>query len=280
MVAIWLAAGIVTIVVVTAYFTTFPHPSEVHERWGQFGDYFGGILNPAIAWLALVTLLLTLNMQRREWRDARTAIARQSFERTFFEMVGLHNAITSSIVTPRWWVQHALNLSTAELRELSGRACFGYFREGLWTEYKEAHGAASELRRVKIAYAKVYNAHEEVLGHYYRNFYRILKYVDASRDIAEERKRDYTGILRAQLSSDELRVMYYSSLSAEGEKLRPLLEEYSMFDNLRPGRLISVRHADVDFYKRDAWGCRAVEVQNRLDKHYAVTFDEPPQPAM
>ena len=278
MTVILVAGGLVTGFVLRAYFSTFPYLSDTHERWGQFGDYFGGILNPAIAGLALMTLLITLDIQRREWRDAKTAIARQSFERTFFEMVGLHNDITTGVVTPKDWIQYEMSLPTSEIGELSGRVCFGYFRGGLWKEYKKTRAAASELRRVKLAYKKIYDKHEEILGHYYRNFYRILKYVEASRDISDKKKKDYTGILRAQLSSDELFVMYYSSLSIEGEKLRPLLEEYSMFDNLRPGKLIKIRHADVDFYKREAWGCRAVEVQRRLDKLYAVTSEERPQP--
>ena len=132
---------------------------------------------------------------------------------------------------------------------------------------------------MKLAYKEIHDKHEQVVGHYYRNFYRILKYVKASGDIPDEKKKDYTGILRAQLSSDELFVMYYSSLYIEGEKLRPFLEEYSMFDNLRPRKLIKIRHADEDFYKREAWGCRAREVQRRLDKFYAVTSEERPQPA-
>lgn len=279
MAIISLAAVLAASVVLAVYFRTFPYPSATHERWGEFGDYFGGILNPTIAGLALLTLLLTLNIQRREWRDAKTAIARQSFERTFFEMVRLHNDITGGVATPRSWIPHGVALPTSTLGELSGRACFGYFREGLWSEYKKARKAASELRRVKLAYRKLYDAHEDILGHYYRNFYRILKYVKASRDITDEKKKDYTGILRAQLSSDELFVMYYSSLSMEGEKLRPLLEAYSMFDNLPPGKLIKIRHADVDFYKRGAWGCRAGEVQRRLAKLYAVTSEARPQPA-
>ena len=93
---------------------------------------------------------------------------------------------------------------------------------------------------MKLAYKEIHDKHEQVVGHYYRNFYRILKYVKASGDIPDEKKKDYTGILRAQLSSDELFVMYYSSLYIEGEKLRPFLEEYSMFDNLRPRKLIKI----------------------------------------
>ena len=137
MAAISVVAGLVTGVVLISYFIKFPHLSETHERWGQFGDYFGGILNPAIAGLALMTLLLTLNIQRREWKDAKTAIARQNFERTFFEMVRLHNDITSGVATPKVWIQHSEPLPTSELGELSGRACFGYFRGELWKEYKK-----------------------------------------------------------------------------------------------------------------------------------------------
>ena len=49
------------------YFYTFNGElSASHERWGTFGDFFGGVLNPTLSFLALIALLLTLSLQGKQ----------------------------------------------------------------------------------------------------------------------------------------------------------------------------------------------------------------------
>ena len=42
--------------------------------WGQFGDYFGGLLNPVIAFSAFLWLARGVQIQRQEMRDAYRAL--------------------------------------------------------------------------------------------------------------------------------------------------------------------------------------------------------------
>ena len=95
---------------------------------------------------------------------------------------------------------------------------------------------------------------EHEVGHYFRNFYRILKFVDDS-DV--ENKKQYAGILRAQMSSFELLLTFYSTLHTVGTKLKPLVERYGMFDNLELGRLLD-RETEVSLYARSAYGSQDV----------------------
>lgn len=70
-----------------AYITEFGF-SRVSNRgaWGEFGDYFGGILNPLFALLAFLSALWSINVQQKEARAAavelgnQTNIARRQFE--------------------------------------------------------------------------------------------------------------------------------------------------------------------------------------------------------
>lgn len=39
--------------------------SKDQEVWAQFGDYFGGVLNPVFAFLAFIALLITINLQNK-----------------------------------------------------------------------------------------------------------------------------------------------------------------------------------------------------------------------
>lgn len=71
--AIGLIAAIVTI---ATYANHFPGPiSAEHAHWGTFGDFFGGSLNPILAFLGLIALLLTLLVQSRELELSRQELA-------------------------------------------------------------------------------------------------------------------------------------------------------------------------------------------------------------
>ena len=71
------------------YFFHFSGPiSSDPERWGQFGDYLGGTLNPLLSFLSLIALVLTVSMQRRQLELAREQLAnsREELEATRSEL--------------------------------------------------------------------------------------------------------------------------------------------------------------------------------------------------
>ncbi len=49
-----------------------------HEKWGQFGDYFGGVLNPIFAMFAFIALLYSISLQIRELKEASSALTTQA----------------------------------------------------------------------------------------------------------------------------------------------------------------------------------------------------------
>lgn len=87
------------------------------------------------------------------------------------------------------------------------------------------------------AYESMYNNNEENIGHYFRNLYRIVKFIEdhrfsADEDINELEKRKYRGILRAQLSSNELLMLFYNVVYSEkGKKFALLLKGKNFFDD-------------------------------------------------
>lgn len=48
--------------------------SEKVEVWAQFGDYFGGLLNPVIAFVAFLWLVRSVKLQQEELRKMNTEI--------------------------------------------------------------------------------------------------------------------------------------------------------------------------------------------------------------
>lgn len=63
------------------YFFKFRGPlSDSQEVWGQFGDFVGGTLNPMLAFLSLIALVLTVSMQRRQLDISRAELKNSKAE--------------------------------------------------------------------------------------------------------------------------------------------------------------------------------------------------------
>lgn len=199
---------------------------ETASYWGQIGDFSGGMLNPILSFLALIAVIYNLSLQRKGMEDARTEAReaniiqdkqtniykKQAFESSVISLVGLHSKIASevrfrdAVGTEAIWALHTklMNLQTI----ISAR-----------------HNPI-ELSETLEAAERFMTEHSRSLGHYFRNIYQILKFIDDHESLYEfnihdlgddenrwskirntrrfrldyVEKRRYANILRAQLS--------------------------------------------------------------------------------
>ncbi len=144
-----------------------------HERWGTFGDFMGGTLNPILSFFALIAVLLTIILQskeleatREELKRSATAqekseislknqsdiLSRQQFEQTFFSFLQQHNAALEKI-------------SAVSGNREKGLSDLDIVRESIF-------GAAS----IEEAKAKL-EENNGLSGHYFRILYQLLKFI-------------------------------------------------------------------------------------------------------
>lgn len=230
--------------VLLLYFLNFSGGlSERQENWGAFGDFIGGSLNPFFSFLALIAILLTIIVQSRELNLSTIELSRsaaalkeqsktltvQNFENTFFQMVRLHNDIVNGIDLRA----KGGNITT------QGRDCFEVFYEKRFSkEYGKKNtelSGAPFLEIAQSAYQEIFNKNQGEVGHYFRNLYTIIRYIDDS--VVNEKKK-YIRIIRAQLSSYEIALLFYNSLHSVGrERFKPLIERYELLENMDLGML-------------------------------------------
>ena len=258
---------------------------KIAER-GQFGDSFGAV-NALFSGLAFGGVICAILLQKRELKLQRKTLEatqveikgqkeqlaaqnqtlqRQNFESSFFQLLSVHNA-NFNVMN----FQGAQDLEIAGLekeKELSqtmisqanvtedqiqyrvyyGRDCFTYILQGLRNIHNYYEQSEEEERSQK---------EEELLttvGHYFRHLYQVVKFVDDQKDFPKdfEEKKRYTDFIHAQLSNDELGVLFYLGLSNQGAKFKILVEEYSLFENLPLDMLIN--EEDKDLYAPSAYG--------------------------
>ena len=152
-------------------------PVVFAKDWSGYGDFVGGVLGPILTFITFMGLLITIVLQQTELRETRTelaksadaldgqltALTRQNFEATFFQMLTLHNTMVSSMDI------HRKNQVTLE-----GRDCFRFFAERLSNIYH--YERSSDSIDIKDVYADFWNDHHQNLGYYFRYLYYYFPY--------------------------------------------------------------------------------------------------------
>lgn len=184
---------------------------------------------------------LELAGQKAEMAKQNETLEKQKFENTFFQLLANHNAIVNTI--DLWSYRNMA-------RELSaqGRDCFVIFYTRLQSKISKPREKHS-MDKIFEIYVQFFQDNVSDLGHYFRNLYHIIKFIEESQ--IEDKKR-YTNFVRAQLSTGELALLFYNCLSKFGnEKFKPLIEKYSLLKNMDHGLLFNQEH--LELYNENAF---------------------------
>jgi len=212
----WVFPVIVLAFIVIAWGATW-YFLQGDENRGTFGDMFGAV-NALFSGLAFGGVIYAILLQRKELKlqrkeleltrgelkgqkeqmqDQNVTLKKQNFESTFFQLLRLHNDITNDI-----------DLVGEGNKITKGRDCFRVFYERFkktWGKSRAEHQGDTEKERINNTYLAFYERYQSKFGHYFRSLYNIIKLIDNS-ELPD--KRLYTNLVRAQLSSFELALLF------------------------------------------------------------------------
>lgn len=242
LVAILLAAVISAVLVIGFYVAYFKNvPIEANAGiWGQFGDFFGGTLNPIFGFLSVMALLAALVIQGRELKVSseelrnsalalnaqNKAIAHQSFEQTFFSWLKSYKDMLGS-------VEYVIK----EIEFNGGRALRRWWVSSLTVDHLGGPDSQKNPGLAKVAmleWERLYHNNEYQLDSLFRNLYRLILWVDSQHEsrMSAAQKWFYISIVRAQLSWIEMVYLFYNGYTDRGKNFKQLVEKYALFDNL------------------------------------------------
>lgn len=184
-----------------------------------------------------------LEGQKQQMIEQNKTLRQQRFENTFFQMLNLHHQIVNGI-----------DIKYPSSGIIQGRDCFKHIYERLSETCRNIKNAAKiesfGIGKTMLEYDRIYKANQSDFGHYFRNLYTITKFIHSSDS---EDKQKYADILRAQLSSHELLLLFYNGLSEYGnKKFKPLIEQYQLLKNIPLQVLIELEHKKE--YQSSAFG--------------------------
>lgn len=195
--------------------------------------------------------------QRHEMRRSAESLAKQTFESTFFQMLRVLGETRDAVVCPSTLGPIVTPMySGVPGEEIRGRKAILVMSRFLRRNLTGI--PAKDLEKAYLEFYGVRSASD--LGQYFRVLDRLFKYVKES-DAAD--KRNYTGLVRAQVSDAEFFMVFYNAISSMGRvNALPLSEEFDLFDNFAAGflanpeehrRLVESKFAeDSPHYRDDA----------------------------
>lgn len=194
-----------------------------------------GFTGTFIAWGAAALTFIAFWVQYKANLQQREDLRVERFEHNFFELLHLFQEVVEEL---------DLDLSLMGDTIYNKRDVFQRLYEGDPTklpnleQFEQDYTVqASVLKfgiQVYARYGKLDVAFDSdpihSLDHYFRLFYRILKYVDES-SLSDRAKYSYIGILRSLLSQYELLLIYYNG--KKFHKLNKLINKYAILKNIR-----------------------------------------------
>ncbi len=202
--------------------------SDEQSTWADFGNYFGGALTPALAFLSLIALLWTIQLQsdalevsREELRrsteqleKSAKALQKQNFEGTYFQML------------------RRFNDSVGEMSQGDGKGRDVLFRISMLLFNKLNSASTDDIASLKARYEEFHQKYRKDLDPYFRLLFHIFTFIDRS-ELLEDERVVYANIARAQLTNYELRLLFYNGMVGEGKQgFKPLIERYGLLKHL------------------------------------------------
>lgn len=274
---------------------------------GVFGDS-AGFWNAIFSALAMFGVIITLYYQRNKDLDEGKRLRQAQFQDEFYRLTSFLSELVANLeirpkveknvqttiftdLSDKWSVEPSETDTKNKESVVRGRSCFKYLFEestdGNIKQYliEQERLAKSENKETDINQDELRALIEVPFGHYFRYIYRILKHIDESNllddiDDAEYIRKEYASILRAQLSTYELLLIFYNALHPEFQNTsKRLIEKFAIFNNLNPKYLVlmSERMYYGNIVKAQSMSKDPDEYDK--NKHYSYTaFRKPTAP--
>ena len=219
-----------------------------HANRGPYGDMFG-MINSLFSGFALAGIIFTILLQRQELRYQREELRAtreefkqqnetmqiQRFENTFFKMLELLNNTVSNV-----YFQFE---SKAKIHRDEGLRAFHRWPSLMAELYRSK--LTDDNRSV---WTSALRDHFQGTGLIFEPFFEtvsaILQIIDAEfeEDETTGPKNRYVTLLRSQLSTAQMLVLYYYLISIRGGSFYRLANKYQLIARVHPNNLFHISH--------------------------------------
>jgi hypothetical protein len=211
-------------------------------RTGDLGDGFAviGALFPALAFGGVIVAIILqrqeLRLQRQELSLTRNELAGQKtqleaqnrtmsrdlFESCFFQMLRLNrDCLTTFTALFPESHQHVTGLHAF-------RQAAALLVEHARFEFSPPPSTEQRAELIASDFSRYCLSAPSDFGHYFRNLYHVFSFIDQS-DLSHSEKERYARIVRAQLSTAELILLFANAQTTKGRPFTTFIRRYALF---------------------------------------------------
>lgn len=227
LISVTAAALLVIIIVAGRYIWEFSvHVLSEQDKWGQFGDYFGGVLNPIFSFFAFVAILYTLRTQVSASEEGERRHVEQLREQRLFQLMGLvnENALGTKIIDVAFVASkhntyalghQAQNLALIRLSDrLAQRVSNVAQTSKAEMEMEMEAEAEADMKIFKSGeqeFKEWRKTNWDSLGLYLGSVFLVLEFI-VKESSSEEFKKFSMNMLRMQLTESERLLVWYTAM--------------------------------------------------------------------
>lgn len=229
------------------------------EKAKNIQPFVTAIVAPIFSLASAILVIVNLRYQTR-----------QSFITNFFNLLNQHHKVLDNIICDIYGLSTRKKPSKKKdfFDDLAQRIAYDYehltssttvteeeFLETYDTADKElvanvqidAKNLNGKDKLTKI-YDHYFHIYHSDLSHYFRNLFHLVSFID-NQPFSEDIKKQYTGILRAQLSNYELVILAYNGLHDYGKDFWPLIEKYRLIKSINNEQRVHLNYLKrvIDF---------------------------------
>lgn len=201
------------------------------SKWGTFGDFIGGVLGTACAYISLRLLVKNLKEQEKSNDYLRESNNRSS---EVSELQLVHEDISTLLES------YNRVINTYKISDDSiGQKAIKDIATEILNSYNEDNNDQIEKRieEARKLFDEKYIIHRDSMSVHFRLLYQIFQIIWLS-DIKGEKKAMLSKMLRSQFTEHELLLLRYNCLTSNGKKMRFYVNQFNLLKHLPITRLL------------------------------------------
>lgn len=193
-------------------------------KWGTFGDFIGGVLGTACAYISLRLLVKNLKEQEKS-----NGYLKESNDRSneVSELQLVHGDVSTMLES------YNRTIKSYKIGDNEGRNAIKEIAIGLFNSYDENNDDSIEIRidNARKLFDAKYIVHRDSMAVHFRLLYQIFQVIWKS-ELKGEKKAMLSKMQRSQFTEHELLLLRYNYLTSNGEKMGFYVNQFNLLKHL------------------------------------------------
>lgn len=213
--------------------------SDDNSKWGTFGDFLGGALNPI---LGIITIVLTYDIIKTQFIENKQSEFKYMFQILFDVIEENKNLISYNRFGKVYKGREALPIINKgienlyqSLNEVEGSDKNDNFDRAFWSMFESIDGSSATFMKT---------------------IHNCFKVIDEY--CLDERKSTYSDLVRAQFHTDDLKFLLYNGIASDDFKsLKSRFEKFTILKDLHG-------NASIDEYLKNRYEINAYVERSKI----------------